>query len=81
MAIEFVMTLAEASWECAPRMMRKPPQFVPKLIGVLMNLSLDIVDDPALHGAEIDDEDASDQISNYGFGQKWSIISLCKYKC
>ncbi|TKY62898.1 Importin-5 protein [Spatholobus suberectus] len=68
LAIEFVVTLAEAR-ERAPGMMRKLPQFVRKLVGVLMNLLLDIEDDPAWHGAEDEDEDAG-ETSNYGFGQE-----------
>ncbi|XP_073221997.1 uncharacterized protein [Cicer arietinum] len=68
LAIEFIVTLAEAR-ERAPGMMRKLPQFVSKLFGVLMNLLLDIEDDPAWHGAETEDEDAG-ETSNYGFGQE-----------
>ncbi|KAL2320474.1 hypothetical protein Fmac_029443 [Flemingia macrophylla] len=68
LAIEFVVTLAEAR-ERAPGMMRKLPQFVRKLFGVLMDLILDIKDDPAWHGAEDEDEDAG-ETSNYGFGQE-----------
>ncbi|KAG4396095.1 hypothetical protein GLYMA_19G113200v4 [Glycine max] len=68
LAIEFVVTLAEAR-ERAPGMMRKFPQFVRKLFGVLMNLVLDIEDDPAWHGAVDEDEDAG-ETSNYGFGQE-----------
>ncbi|XP_061343320.1 uncharacterized protein LOC133289409 [Gastrolobium bilobum] len=68
LAIEFVVTLAEAR-ERAPGMMRKLPQFVRKLFGVLMNLLLDIEDDPKWHGAEAEDEDAG-ETSNYGFGQE-----------
>ena len=68
LAIEFVVTLAEAR-ERAPGMMRKLPQFVRKLFGVLMNLLLDIEDDPAWHGAEDEEEDAG-ETSNYGFGQE-----------
>ncbi|KAH1194365.1 Importin-5 [Glycine max] len=68
LAIEFVVTLAEAR-ERAPGMMRKFPQFVRKLFGVLMNLVLDIEDNPAWHGAVDEDEDAG-ETSNYGFGQE-----------
>lgn len=68
LAIEFVVTLAEAR-ERAPGMMRKLPQFVRKFFGVLMNLLLDIEDDPAWHGAETEDEDAG-ETNNYGFGQE-----------
>ncbi|KAL5058955.1 hypothetical protein RYX36_030559 [Vicia faba] len=68
LAIEFVVTLAEAR-ERAPGMMRKLPQFVKKLFGVLMNLLLDIEDDAAWHAAVSEDEDAG-ETSNYGFGQE-----------
>jgi hypothetical protein len=68
LAIEFVVTLAEAR-ERAPGMMRKLPQFVKKLFGVLLNLLLDIEDDPAWHAAVSEDEDAG-ETTNYGFGQE-----------
>ncbi|XP_010528743.1 PREDICTED: importin-5-like [Tarenaya hassleriana] len=68
LAIEFVITLAEAR-ERAPGMMRKLPQFISKLFQVLMNMLLDIEDDPAWHSAETEDEDAG-ETSNYGFGQE-----------
>ncbi|XP_057437723.1 uncharacterized protein LOC130729888 [Lotus japonicus] len=68
LAIEFVVTLAEAR-ERAPGMMRKLPQFIQRLFGVLMNLLLDIEDEPAWHAAETEDEDAG-ETSNYGFGQE-----------
>ncbi|KAL1215898.1 Transportin-1 [Cardamine amara subsp. amara] len=68
LAIEFVITLAEAR-ERAPGMIRKLPQFISKLFSVLMNMLLDIEDDPAWHSAENEDEDAG-ETSNYGFGQE-----------
>ena len=68
LAIEFVVTLAEAR-ERAPGMMRKLPQFVRRLFGVLMNLLLDVEDDPTWHSAEPENEDAG-ETSNYGFGQE-----------
>ncbi|KAF3442233.1 hypothetical protein FNV43_RR16149 [Rhamnella rubrinervis] len=68
LAIEFVITLAEAR-ERAPGMMRKLPQFIQRLFAILMNLLLDIEDDPAWHNAETEDEDAG-ETSNYGFGQE-----------
>ena len=77
LAIEFVITLAEAR-ERAPGMMRKLPQFIQRLFAVLMNMLLDVEDDPAWHNAEIEDEDA-DETSNYAFGQEcldWLLISL-----
>ncbi|EEF36904.1 importin-5 [Ricinus communis] len=68
LAIEFVITLAEAR-ERAPGMMRKLPQFVHRLFMVLMGMLLDIEDDPVWHSAEVEDEDAG-ETSNYGFGQE-----------
>ncbi|KAJ9131896.1 hypothetical protein P3X46_034799 [Hevea brasiliensis] len=68
LAIEFVITLAEAR-ERAPGLMRKFPQFVHKLFMVLMTMLLDIEDDPVWHSAETEDEDAG-ETSNYGFGQE-----------
>ncbi|XP_014491277.1 importin-5 [Vigna radiata var. radiata] len=68
LAIEFVVTLAEAR-ERAPGMMRKLPQFVRKLFGVSLNLVLDIEDDPAWHAA-VDEEEDAGETSNYAFGQE-----------
>jgi hypothetical protein len=68
LAIEFVITLAEAR-DRAPGMMRKLPQFVHRLFMVLMGMLLDIDVDPQWHGAETEDED-SGETSNYGFGQE-----------
>ncbi|KAJ6704653.1 hypothetical protein OIU79_009551 [Salix purpurea] len=68
LAIEFVITLAEAR-ERAPGMMRKLPQFISRLFGILMTMLLDIEDDPAWHSAENEDEDAG-ETSNYSVGQE-----------
>ncbi|KAI7729184.1 hypothetical protein M8C21_025858, partial [Ambrosia artemisiifolia] len=68
LAIEFVVTLAEAR-ERAPGMMRKLPQFVRGLFGILMRMLLDIEDEPAWHSAESEDEDVGES-SNYSFGQE-----------
>ncbi|GAB2286974.1 hypothetical protein Dimus_021362 [Dionaea muscipula] len=68
LAIEFVVTLAEAR-ERAPGMMRKLPQFISRLFGVLMKMLEDIEDDPAWHSAEAEDEDAG-ETSNYSVGQE-----------
>ncbi|KAA8518343.1 hypothetical protein F0562_015774 [Nyssa sinensis] len=68
LAIEFVITLAEAR-ERAPGMMRKLPQFIQRLFGILMKMLLDIEDDPAWHNAETEDEDAG-ETSNYSVGQE-----------
>ncbi|KAE9601182.1 hypothetical protein Lal_00023750 [Lupinus albus] len=68
LAIEFVITLAEAR-ERAPGMMRKLPQFISRLFAILMKMLLDIEDDPAWHSAETEDEDAG-ETSNYSVGQE-----------
>ncbi|KAF8396002.1 hypothetical protein HHK36_017613 [Tetracentron sinense] len=68
LAIEFVITLAEAR-ERAPGMMRKLPQFISRLFAILMKMLLDIEDDPAWHNAESEDEDAGES-SNYSVGQE-----------
>ncbi|KAF9688592.1 hypothetical protein SADUNF_Sadunf01G0004300 [Salix dunnii] len=68
LAIEFVITLAEAR-ERAPGMMRKLPQFISRLFAILMGMLLDIEDDPAWHSAENEDEDAG-ETSNYSMGQE-----------
>ncbi|GFY98998.1 ARM repeat superfamily protein [Actinidia rufa] len=68
LAIEFVITLAEAR-ERAPGMMRKLPQFISKLLAILMKMLLDIEDATAWHSAESEDEDAG-ETSNYGVGQE-----------
>ncbi|XP_031248967.1 importin-5-like [Pistacia vera] len=68
LAIEFVVSLAEAR-DRAPGMMRKLPQFIKKLFVVLMNMLLDVEDDPVWHSADTEDEDAG-ETSNYGFGQE-----------
>ncbi|GAA0141371.1 transporter [Lithospermum erythrorhizon] len=68
LAIEFVITLAEAR-ERAPGMMRKLPQFISRLFSILMKMLLDIEDDPAWHTADVEDEDAG-ETSNYSVGQE-----------
>ncbi|XVF30792.1 hypothetical protein REPUB_Repub16aG0089000 [Reevesia pubescens] len=68
LAIEFVITLAEAR-ERAPGMMRKLPQFIRRLFGVLMNCLVDIEDEQDWYNAESEDEDAG-ETSNYGVGQE-----------
>ncbi|KAK9201227.1 hypothetical protein WN944_016428 [Citrus x changshan-huyou] len=68
LAIEFVVSLAEAR-ERAPGMMRKLPQFIRRLFLVLMNMLLDLEDDPMWHSAETENEDAG-ETSDYGFGQE-----------
>eukprot|EP00249_Psilotum_nudum_P013400 c24308_g1_i1 orf=266-3634(-) len=68
LAVEFLITLAEAR-ERAPGMMRKLPQFIGKLFGILMKMLLDIEDEPEWHAAESEDEDAGES-SNYEVGQE-----------
>lgn len=68
LAIEFIITLAEAR-ERAPGMMRKFPQFIGRLFAILMKMLLDIEDDPAWHAANTEDEDAGES-SNYSVGQE-----------
>ncbi|KAG2671457.1 hypothetical protein I3760_14G137000 [Carya illinoinensis] len=68
LAIEFVITLAEAR-ERAPGMMRKLPQFISRLFSILMKMLLDVEDDPAWHSAESEEEDAG-ETSNYGVSQE-----------
>ncbi|XP_047316709.1 importin-5-like [Impatiens glandulifera] len=68
LAVEFVITLAEAR-ERAPGMMRKLPQFISKLFSILMNMLLDIEDEAAWHSAQTEDEDAG-ETSNYSVGQE-----------
>ncbi|GKB04517.1 receptor-like serine/threonine-protein kinase [Tanacetum coccineum] len=63
LAIEFVITLAEAR-ERAPGMMRKLPQFITRLFGILMKMLLDIEDEAAWHTPENEDE-AAGESSNY----------------
>ncbi|KAE8684056.1 ARM repeat superfamily protein isoform 2 [Hibiscus syriacus] len=68
LAIEFIITLAEAR-ERAPGMMRKLPQFIRRLFWVLMNLLVDIEDEPDWHNSETEDGDDG-ETSNYGVGQE-----------
>ncbi|XP_022869019.1 importin-5-like [Olea europaea var. sylvestris] len=68
LAVEFVITLAEAR-ERAPGMMRKLPQFIDRLFSILMKMLVDVEDDPAWHSAQAEDEDAG-ETSNYSVGQE-----------
>ncbi|KAK9671724.1 hypothetical protein RND81_12G050400 [Saponaria officinalis] len=68
LAIEFVITLAEAR-ERAPGMMRKLPQFIKRLFGILIKMLLDIEDDRVWHNAVSEDEDAG-ETSNYSVAQE-----------
>ncbi|KAL2540861.1 ARM repeat superfamily protein [Abeliophyllum distichum] len=68
LAIEFVITLAEAR-DRAPGMMRKLPQFISRLFAILMKMLLDVEDDPMWYSAEAENEDAG-ETSNYSIGQE-----------
>ncbi|CAI9264984.1 unnamed protein product [Lactuca saligna] len=68
LAIEFVITLAEAR-EKAPGMMRKLPQFIIKFFCILLQMLLDIKDEPAWHTAKNEDNDAGES-SNCSVGQE-----------
>ncbi|KAK1281696.1 hypothetical protein QJS10_CPB22g01251 [Acorus calamus] len=69
LAVEFVITLAEAR-ERAPGMVRRlVPQFIGRLFAVLMGMLLDVEDVAVWHGAEAEDEDAGEGES-YGVGQE-----------
>ncbi|KAA8549670.1 hypothetical protein F0562_001312 [Nyssa sinensis] len=69
-ALELLIELAGTEpRERAPGMMRKLPQFISRLFGILMKMLLDIEDDPAWHSAESEDEDAG-ETSNYSVGQE-----------
>ncbi|CAN4094820.1 unnamed protein product [Withania somnifera] len=68
LAIEFVITLAEAR-ERAPGMMRKLPQFISRLFAILMKMLLDVEDEAVWHSAEAEHEDAG-ETSNYSVAQE-----------
>ncbi|CAH1446696.1 unnamed protein product [Lactuca virosa] len=68
LAIEFMITLAEAR-ERAPSMTRKLPQFISRLFCILLQMLLDVEDEPAWHTVENEDEDAGES-SNYSVGQE-----------
>ncbi|KAK4355053.1 hypothetical protein RND71_027247 [Anisodus tanguticus] len=68
LAIEFVITLAEAR-ERAPGMLRKLPQFISRLFAILMKMLLDVDDEAVWHSAEVEHEDAG-ETSNYSVGQE-----------
>lgn len=68
LAVEFIITLAEAR-DRAPGMMRRLPQFVGRLFAVLMKMLLDLNDDPKWHSAELEFEDAG-ETSKYCVAQE-----------
>lgn len=69
LAVEFVITLAEAR-ERAPGMIRKMPQFVKRLFGILMNMLLDVEDAREWHNADNEDQEDAGESSNYSVGQE-----------
>ncbi|KAJ8643483.1 hypothetical protein MRB53_005231 [Persea americana] len=69
LAIEFVITLAEAR-ERAPGMMRKLPQFIGRLFAILMKMLLDIEDDPVWHNADSEEDEDAGETSNYSVAQE-----------
>ncbi|KAH7315386.1 hypothetical protein KP509_21G047300 [Ceratopteris richardii] len=68
LAVEFLITLAEAR-ERAPGMMRRLPHFIGNLFAILMKMLLDVEDSTAWHSAEIEYENAGES-NNYEFGQE-----------
>ncbi|XP_006650446.2 importin-5-like [Oryza brachyantha] len=68
LAVEFVVTLAEAR-ERAPGMMRRLPRYVGRLFAVLMTMLLDVQDEPAWHAAVSEEEDAG-ETGSYVFAQE-----------
>ncbi|GJN23631.1 hypothetical protein PR202_gb11295 [Eleusine coracana subsp. coracana] len=68
LAVEFVVTLAEAR-DRAPGMMRKLPRYVGRLFAVLMTMLLDVHDEPAWHAAMLEEEDAG-ETGSYVFAQE-----------
>ncbi|XP_066369542.1 uncharacterized protein [Miscanthus floridulus] len=68
LAVEFVVTLAEARAR-APGMMRRLPRYVGRLFAVLMSMLLDVQDEPAWHAAVSEEEDAG-ETGSYVFAQE-----------
>ncbi|XP_009766010.1 uncharacterized protein LOC107788039 isoform X2 [Nicotiana tabacum] len=65
-AVEFLITLVEER-ERTPGMMRKLPSFISRCFTMLLNLLLDIEDDPAWHSAETG-SDNTGATSNFKVG-------------
>ncbi|VAI01413.1 unnamed protein product [Triticum turgidum subsp. durum] len=68
LAVEFVVTLAEAR-ERAPGMMRRLPRYVGRLFAVVMNMLLDVQDEPAWYAAVSEEEDAG-ETGSFVFAQE-----------
>uniref|UniRef100_A0ACD5WAS2 Uncharacterized protein n=1 Tax=Avena sativa TaxID=4498 RepID=A0ACD5WAS2_AVESA len=68
LAVEFVVTLAEAR-ERAPGMMRRLPRYVGRLFAVVMTMLLDVQDEPAWYAAVTEEEDAG-ETGSFVFAQE-----------
>ncbi|KAM3310630.1 hypothetical protein ACQJBY_031360 [Aegilops geniculata] len=68
LAVEFVVTLAEAR-ERAPGMMRRLPRYVGRLFAVVMTMLLDVQDEPAWYAAVSEEEDAG-ETGSFVFAQE-----------
>jgi hypothetical protein len=68
LAVEFVVTLAEAR-ERAPGMMRRLPRYVGRLFAVVMVMLLDVHDEPAWYAAVSEEEDAG-ETGSFVFAQE-----------
>ncbi|XP_019259685.1 PREDICTED: importin-5-like isoform X2 [Nicotiana attenuata] len=65
-AVEFLVTLVEASWEKTPGMMKRLLSFISRCLTVLVNLLADMKDEPDWHSAETK-YDSTGATSNHGF--------------
>ncbi|XP_044979842.1 importin-5-like [Hordeum vulgare subsp. vulgare] len=68
LAVEFVVTLAEAR-ERAPGMMRRLPRYVGRLFAIVMTMLLDVQDEPAWYAAVSEEEDAG-ETGSFVFAQE-----------
>ncbi|OIS95861.1 hypothetical protein A4A49_14219 [Nicotiana attenuata] len=68
LAVEFLITMVKAK-ERAPGMMKKLPLFTNRCFAMLLQLLLDIKDEPIWHTADIMHEDAG-ETNNYNFGKE-----------
>ena len=69
LATEFLVTLTEAR-DRAPGMMRKVPNFAPRLYNCLVSFLLDIEDDPDWHTAENEEDEDVGKGDLYEVGQE-----------
>jgi len=70
LATEFLVTLTEAR-DRAPGMMRKLPNFVPRLFTALCTFLLDVEDDPEWHTCEKEEDGDS------GLGERYEVGQEC----